>query len=191
MVSAMAKKNSKHPADEYTFLAIRVERYNASAEASLNLDLKMSRPLFARDDHLVYTFASTLKISGVSTYPESRAGERYEVTVRGEAIHAGDFNLTLRDVQKRDAHGVPVYRTYRGERLPIYQPPPGIAFIERRRGEAIWDLGVFVAPRLVSDMLVLLAQPHRPLFLSLHEKKLGRQRWIESIGLQTTDPAEE
>lgn len=190
MVLAMPKKQPKGPKDEHTFLAIRVERYEASTEASLNLNLKTNLPLFARDEDPVYTFVTTLKINGVSTYPEGRAGERYEVTVRGEAIHAGDFSLTLRDVQKRGEYGAPVYRSHRGEPLPIYQPPPGIALIERRRGAAIWDLWVPVAPRLVSDMLVLLAQT-RPLFLFLHERKTGRQRWIESIGLQTTDPAEE
>jgi hypothetical protein len=190
MVLAMPKKKPKRSDDEHTFLAIRVERYEVSTDASLNLDLKTSHPLFARDDDPVYTFVTSLEISGVSTYPESRAGERYEVRVRGEATHAGDFSLTLRDVQKRDEHGAPVYRSYHGEPLPVYQPPSGIALIERRRGTAIWDLWVAVAPRLVSDMLVLLAQS-RPLFLSLHERKTGRQRWIESIGLQTTDPAEE
>ena len=43
---------------------------------------------------------------------------------------------------------------------------------------------------MISDMLILLGQKRR-LYLSIHERKAKRARWVYGIALQTTDPAEE
>lgn len=40
-------------------------------------------------------------------------------------------------------------------------------------------------------MLVMLSQSSRPLFLASHERKTGRERWVESLALRTADPAAE
>jgi hypothetical protein len=54
----------------------------------------------------------------------------------------------------------------------------------------IWTAWINVLPRLVSDMLAIL-NTSRPTWISLHETKYGRVRWIRDISIQTTDPAEE
>jgi hypothetical protein len=187
---ARRKRRRKKSEDEHTFLRIEVKKYEVRVETSLNLNLRGVRPLFARDDDLVYTFFSSLEITGVSTYPEERAGHCYEITVYGHETHSGDFALTLRDVQARDEHSAPLYRSYRGEEIPVYNCPPGIATIDRQHGATTWQAWVFVARRLASDMLVLLGQ-RRPLYLAIHERKTERQRWIVSLTLQATDPAED
>lgn len=187
---AKKKRARKKVDDEYTSLSIKIEKHEVKSEASLNIDLKMDRPIFSRDDDPVYEFVTSLEISGVSTYPKKRAGDQYEITIRGQEPHTGNLKLTLHDVQARDDDRCLMYRTYRGERYPVYDAPPGIATISRRHGTRIWDAWVYFVPRLVSDMLVLLSQS-KPLFLAIQERKVGRKRWVESLTLQTTDPAEE
>jgi hypothetical protein len=49
---------------------------------------------------------------------------------------------------------------------------------------------VFIEPRLVTDMLMILTSG-RKTFLLLYEKKANRERWLTGISLQTTDPAVE
>lgn len=183
------RRKHKKPAEEHTHLAIQVESHEVSTDASININLTMDRPLFYQDDDLVYEFVITLKIFGKSTYPPNRAGDIYEVTVRGDES-SRVLALTLRDMQARDDHGVPLYRSYRGEQIPIYNRPPGFASMKRQRGTRIWDIWIRVAPRFVSDMLLLATCDHQ-LYLSLHERKAGRDRWVEGISLQTTDPADE
>jgi hypothetical protein len=39
-------------------------------------------------------------------------------------------------------------------------------------------------------MLILLTNV-KPLYLEIHERKIGRTHWINGVRLQTTDPNEE
>lgn len=74
--------------------------------------------------------------------------------------------------------------------MPVYDVPKGIGHIEQQRGTKIWTGWTWVSPRSVADMLILL--PHvKPLFIQIHELKIARLRWIISMSLQTSDPAEE
>jgi len=72
----------------------------------------------------------------------------------------------------------------------VFKDPNGFALLEKIRGEATWTTWLNLAPRLVTDMLVLLGQ-QRPIYLAIQERKIKRTRWVQSITLQTTDPAEE
>ena len=93
-------------------------------------------------------------------------------------------------MQLVDEYRAPRYREYRGKRVPIYAPPKGIATLDKIHGEPRWHSAIFVSPRFITDLLILLGHT-RNLFVAIHERKLERQRWIQSVGLQTTDPAEE
>ena len=187
----MAKRRGRQKTiEEYTLLGIEVAGYKARSESSLNYNLRGSHPRYARDEDLIYKFVTTLEITGVSTYPSERAGDTYELTLRGHESHPGEFSETLRDYQVRDEYGVPVYRKYRGDQIPVYDGPPGLATLNKRRGERIWDVWLPMAPRLVSDILSLLVHV-RPLYASIHERKMGRDRWIQSLTVQTTNPADE
>lgn len=124
------------------------------------------------------------------TDPAERQGETFELTIRGDDSPGTRVNLKLRDMQQRDEHRVPKYREYRGQSLPVYRPVPGIATLSRAGKESPWTAWINLAPHLVSDMLVMLGTGMR-LYLSIYERKQGRERWIRSLSLQTTDPSTE
>jgi hypothetical protein len=102
----------------------------------------------------------------------------------------GRATMRVKDFHSRDKNGSRLYRTYRGESVPVLDLPAGVTTIQRRRDDHVWNAGVFVEPRLVTDMLLILASG-RSTFLSLYEKKADRERWITSVSLQTADPAVE
>jgi hypothetical protein len=186
----MARGRKERPAEEHTFLAVLVDEYEAKVDSSLNYHLRDPRSGLFREEEPPYEFVTSLHFNGVATYPEDRVGEEYRVTVRGEELRQGDFSLTLKDMQARDEYGAPKYRSYRGREIPVFEPPPGLATLEKPTKNRPGSAWFWVAPRVVSDYLSLLALPG-PFYLSLHEHKVQRKRWVLSLGLQTTDPAEE
>ena len=137
----------------------------------------------------VFDFHTHIEVVGVCTYPEERQGASYQVTVYGEERN-GEFEKRLSDYVARDAEGNIKRRKSRGIEAPIYVPPNGIGLLDKRRGENLWNGVVWVAARTTSDMLTLLTRVER-LYISIHEKRVGRQRWILRLTLQTSDPAEE
>jgi hypothetical protein len=96
----------------------------------------------------------------------------------------------LKDIQVKGKYGTPKYREYRGGSIPVYREPPGLGLIDKVRGEPRWTAWANVAPRLVSDMLVLVSS-QRDFYLAIDERKVGRSRWVDGVGLQTSDPAED
>jgi len=188
---ARRKKLPKKPEDEYTHLAIRVESYEAQADASINYNVYRpyhSLDLDERDP--VYRFITYLTITGTSIYPETRAGDVYELKIYGDDAPSRYLNVTLDDAHVRDEHGVRQYRTYRGGSVPVYKAPRGFGLLQKDRGEKRWRAWVNALPRFVGDMLALL-RADRELYIALQERRQGRDRWINSVSLQTTNPAEE
>jgi len=185
------KKRQRKPKEEHTHLAIRVEQYEAHVEASVNHNVYA--PQYAwdlDDDDALYQFTTQLTIKGISTYPEERADDEYELTIYGNDTRSRRLDATLKDAHARDEHGLPRYREYRGRQIPIYNPPSGLGLLDKVRGEPRWAAWLFVAPRFVSDALVLLGHGKK-MFLAIHESKNKRTRWVQSLTLQTADPAEE
>jgi len=182
----MSRKRNE---DEYTALSIKVESYEVAVGVSVNLNLQTPVPIRYSDDDPVFTPDLKLEFVGTSTYPEQRAGDRYEIVVYGE--RAEKEQLKLKDIHVRDKHELPVYRTYRGQEIPVFKPPPGIAVLDKRPGIREWSLWVFVVASVARDMLTLLTASRRPLYLSILERKIDRQRWVQSLKLRTTDPAYE
>ena len=185
------KKRQKTPAEEHTFLAIRVERYEASIDAAINYSVRAPEHAWnLDDDQPVYKYTTRLTLVGVATYPPQRGGDTYEFTIYGDDVGSRDLRATLKDVRERDEYGSPKYRSYRGRQVPIYVPPKGIGLIDKIRGERGWTATLFVLPSFASQLLVLLGSG-RPMFLAVHETKSERIRRIQNLSLQTTDPAEE
>lgn len=183
-------KRQKLANEEHTFLAIRVESYAASVDAAVNYNVRAPELAWNSDeDDPLYTFTTQLNIVGVATYPKQCEGDTYEFTIYGDNLGSRDIRATLKDVQARD-EGSPKYRTYRGRQVPIYTPPKGMGLINKVRGEPRWTAWLRVWPCFASDALVLLCSA-RTLFLAVHERKSERNRWIQNLSLQTTDPAEE
>jgi len=184
----VAKRNSRE--EKHTFLILKVDDFEVSSEASINLSFCHAPSPFTRSDDLAFEFATTLTIHATCIRPSRREDERHRFTVSGSEIHAGDHSLTLEDFQARDENGVFQYRSYRGEQIPVYVAPQGIGRLQRERGTKNWEGWFWFHPRLVSDMLNLLIHI-KPLYLTLHERKVGRNQWVQSLSLQTTKPDEE
>lgn len=79
---------------------------------------------------------------------------------------------------------------YRGREVPIYRPPHGLGVIDKARGEPEWRTSLFVKPGFVDRWLALLGSS-RELFISLHECRTGRKRWVRGIELITSNPEED
>jgi hypothetical protein len=185
------KFSEKKAQPEHSFLAIRVDGYDVQISASINHQVENPKYAFSdlRADEPVYKHITYLKICGHATYPEKRAGEHFEFTVHGDDSPCKNLRATLKDVQVRDEFNSAEYRAYRGRQIPVVHPIPSLAFIDKNRAQkrTVW---LNVEPRLVSDMLTLLGST-RQIYVSVHEVKEGRTRWVRQFELQTTDPAEE
>ena len=131
------------PADVYTLLSINVDSFNVRSSASQNIDLLTRDTGLSREDDLALEFETRLEILGTCTYPEERATDRYEISIIGAEIHAGDFSKTLRDFQVKDEYYAPVYRKYRGREIPVYEAPSGIGFLNKVRGENCWGVASY------------------------------------------------
>ena len=138
----------------------------------------------------LYEFETHVEIEAICTYPDERAGDAYELTMYSEDDPESEIYWKLGDVQVVDEHRVPQYRKYRGKQIPVYAPPRGMGTLDKVRGERRWRAAIWVRPRFTNDVLVLLGHG-KQLYLSIHERKLERQRWVQGITVQTTDPAEE
>ena len=185
------KSREKKREEVHTLLGIRVDSYEARLDASVNYNVHAPQYAFRLDDDdPLFPCATHLTIVGTSIYPDERANARYEVTIYDDDAPSRGVYAKLKDAQVRGEYGEMKYREYRGRLIPIYKPPSGLGVLDKVRGEQRWTAWVNLAPRLVSDMLILLGH-ERQLYLGIHERKAGRSRWIHSLSLQTTDPAEE
>lgn len=185
------RKRREKPDEERSHIIIRLEHYEASIEARINHHAYA--PQYAwdlDDDDPVYEFADRTVITGISTYPPERKDDHYELTIYGTESPSHRLNAKLKDIHARDKYGSPKYREYRGKQIPIYQPPNGLGLVDKVRGERRWTAWLFVTPRFINDLLVLLGH-QRNLFLTLHERKVDRSRWVQGMTLQTSDPTEE
>lgn len=180
----------KKPEAEYTNLAITIDSYDARAQAGINLNLLGSSRYVIDDEEPVYSFDTVLELSGTCTYPDDRAGDRYEITLVGDTTPPRSLRIKIKDLRERDKDGLPRYRKYKDGHHPVYGEPPALAFLEKVRGENRWSVWVWVAHQMVTDSLLLLSSG-KPVYVSLQEKKENRQRQIRNLGVQTTDPAEE
>ena len=79
----------------------------------------------------MFEHVTRLVLTGSATYPSERAGERFELTIRGDDGPSTRVGLKLREMQLRDENRVRRYREYRGQSYPIYRPVPGISAIAR------------------------------------------------------------
>lgn len=183
-----AKRVQRKAGPEHTFSSFQVKNFDASARASINHQVANPKysfePLLPED--LVFSHTTSLTVRGEATYPPERAGVSYELTINGEDGRYKRVNLTLGDIQSQNKHGSPTYRQYRGRTIPVVDPVPGIALLDRNK-QGTWTAWINVLPRLVSDMLVIL-NTNRSTWVSLHETKAGRTRWIRDISIQTTNP---
>jgi len=181
--------SSKSKGGEYTLLAIRVDTHNTRSAASISLTARHPQSAFERrDDDPVYECETEISLSGVVTYPDERAGQNFSITLHGDDSPSSETHATLKDIAVLDQYGSPTYREYRGRHIPVYKLPSGLGLIEKVRGEPAWTAWAKLPRRALTDMAAILA-PGRQLYLEVQERKSDRVRWVNSIAIQTFDPA--
>jgi hypothetical protein len=181
-------RNRSHEA--HTFLAIRMDGFDVAVGTSVNIHLRGSIHYYLSDESPVFTPEFRIDLVGTCAYPESRAGDKYELTIYGERSEAEQ--VKVKDIRARDQNELPIYRTYRGRQVPVYKTPPGFASLERIRATRDWRASIWVVPRTARDMLLVLNESRlRPIYVGIHERKVDRMHWIQSLHVQTRDPAEE
>lgn len=192
MVDREKRSNAKRTTrGEHAQIAIRVDHHDVFVSAGLNLDLVAPEYALNLDERdLALECVSRLVIRGTGIDPKSRVGHQFEFSISGDDAPSKGVALTLKDKQLRDEYGVPKYRAYREREIPMYRDSDGIALLSKTRGQNLWAAWINVAPVVVSDMMVLL-QTDRQMFISMHEFKEGRNRWIRRIEVQTSDPLTE
>ena len=184
-----AKRRRKATKQEYLYLCLRVESYEASVDAGINHVADAPHLAWDLDDRdSVYQFTSLIRVTAKLTYPEERPNDTYELTFYSNDAPSRRLGLTLRDVQNLDKHGAPQYRTYRGKLVPVYSPPKGLGLLDKVRGEPRWTGWIAVTGHFANDLLTLLAHK-RQLYIGIQERADGRTRWARSISIQTDDPA--
>lgn len=172
---------------EYDFLGIALSGFDILVEGSINHEVRI--PRYYREDARVYNYSTQLQLTGTSIFPDEHINESYFIVVHGSEDVSTKFDTVLSDYHVPDESQSPVYRKVRGELKPVYDPPSGIGLLERERGTKDWSGWCWLPASIVSDMVVLLNQ-RKPLYISIHEMKQGRARWIVGLTLQTIDPAE-
>jgi hypothetical protein len=185
------RKSRARPVDEFTQFVVSVDRYDVRVRSGINR--YAHAPQYAwrdTEEEPLYEFETDLEIKGTCTFPESVAGDGCELTIYGENSPESNIYWKLKDVQVVDDHYARKYREYRGKSIPVYAPPKGMGTLHKARGEAHWRCTIWAQPRFTTDLLILLGRD-RPLFLAITERKIDRDRWIQRVTLQTTDPAEE
>lgn len=147
---------------EFRSLAIRIEGYQARAEAGININLLGSLPWVSEPaEEPVSTFRTMVELEGRCISPEDRAGDRYQITLAGATAESPHLRLRVMHLHQRDARGSSRYRKHRDQQIPVYDEPNPLARLSKVRGEPRWTAWVEVAPQMVSDSLLLLSNGKR------------------------------
>ncbi len=178
----------KGTTDEYSFIIVKVENIEISLNSGMNFE---TRGFFVTGENdRIYSFGSNIEITGECIYPEDRMGQKFIVTLAGSSKPSDHLELKLKDLMQLDRNGAPVYKKYKDRIRPVYKEPIGLALVDKVRGENKWLVYLQVDRQMISDSLVL-ASYNRQLYLSVHEKKSNRQRWVRNFSLGTTNPLDE
>ncbi len=181
-------RKKKKTIEQYEILSITLTDFDTIIDGSINYEVRDFRNQSC--DSKIYSSGTQLELAGICSFPDEREGELYKFTVYGSETREGMFDAILSDYHVRDDNGQLKYRKVRGVERAVYEPPKGIGVIEHQRITKIWIGWCWLPPHIVSDMLTLLVHI-KPVYISLHELKIGRKRWIVGLSLQTSDPAEE
>lgn len=183
----MAHKKKK-VVESYSFLNITVHRFEISIDAAVNYEVRDTNHL--HDGLKVFRFDSTLELYGTDTAQEKQAADNYRITMHGKQIDDAGLNLKLNDRRMLDEKGMPVYRNRRGCQVPVYDIPDGIGLLEKERGKNIWNGWIWIPQESITQMITLLSSQKQS-YLSVHEHRINRKRWINGISIQTSNPLEE
>lgn len=174
---------------EYIHLGIRVDEYQVAVGKSINIRL-LGGHADPEKDEPVFTSDIKLEIIGTCICPKARANEKYEITIYEKDTERTEPKVD--DICARNEHDVPIYRKRRGREIPVYNLPAGFCVLKWNRDIGARQACIWVSPQLATDFLAVLAlSSSRPIYVAVDERMHDRQRWIDSLRVQTNNPAEE
>jgi hypothetical protein len=175
---------------EYVHLRIRVDQYQVAVGKCININLLGEHESYLDNDDPVFTSDVRFEITGMCVYPESRANEKYEITIYEEDV--GGTEPKVKDIHVRSKDGVPLYHKRRGREIPVYNLPAGFCLLRKNRYIGALQACIWVAPQLASETLAVLSLSNvRSIYIAMDERAHERKRWIDSLHVQTSNPAEE
>lgn len=183
----MPRKARRQHQDTFDFLYLWLTGYDVQVELGINHRLRMN-PLWSDLNTRVMEARSELEVRGKCFYPEERKGEKFVFTLIATPCPPG-FADTVEDIQQRDAHGAPRYRTYRGYPVPVFECPKGVARLRRERRADAWSAWMQVPEGYISDCLSALST-RAARYIYIHEHIVEKERWINSFSIQSSDPDE-
>ena len=173
---------------DYSIYSIKVRQHNISVDASINYEVRTK--LHLHPDLQVYRFNTQLELEGHVTTEDEKQGDAYSFSIYGHEPLQKSFDSKLKDCQERTEDGSLKFIKKRGTQTPVYDVPKGIGHIEKVRGDNHWIGALWVSSESILHMMTLLSLK-QDLYMSIHEEKEGRVRFIIGFTLLTSDPDKE
>lgn len=175
----------------YSLIALQLVSYELDISAGINYEVRdrRDRTPFSR----VYNFDSRVRLYCTCIDPDGsgKVGDEYSFAVLTGDSRAESLSRILKDYKAVDDSGTPVSRRVRGRDEPVYNEPKGVGFIENyNRHTDARPAYLWLPPETISDMLAVLTTMDK-LFVTVHQYKFERKRWIVGFTLQTTNPLDE
>ena len=184
----MAPTKRKRPREVVSHIVVCVQSFQVRSDVGLNYELiDLDR---CHNETPIYHFSTELEVIGECLEPRDRKGHEFKITVVGQEGDHWFIQRKLGDYQRYDKDGREVFKKRRGIERPVYDLPEGVCVLNKVRGEPRWDTYLWAPASFVTHWLTLLTTTS-PLYLALHEIKKNRQRWINSLSLDTAEPLEE
>lgn len=178
-------------ASTYQDVVIRITDSQVMVEASINYNLKMSRPLFYNPEDLVYQSYPTVILTGECFYPKKLNGNTFTITLYGKEIHKGNLAAILDDFHKRGEYNTRVYKKYHGIEYPVMEEgPKGIGTYHKVRGEPCWESHMWLGREFVSDVLATL-NLKQEMFIYLSKTTEKRTHWIHDFSVTSKNPLDD
>jgi hypothetical protein len=183
------KKSSRKKLEEWNSFGLRALDYNINFEWGFNSTIFDKR--FRSDDSPVYESHQYLNLSCVVLWPEEQSGDVYYLRL-SEPLKdwffgpPTDFGVKLGEFPARAKKGNRKYRKFKGEDIPLYDPPYQIGMIEKNRGQ--FYASASVETEILSRM-INLALSGKTIYVHLREilkpkpSGRGKNRWITGVSL--------
>lgn len=185
----MAKKVEK--SGQYCLITLQLLSFDLDISGGINYEVRDTRNRSSYSK--VYSFNSRVNLHCKCLDPDGSGsvGDEYNFSVTASDTRAEFLSRTLKDYKALDDSGSPVSRRVRGREEPVYNVPHGVGFIENyNRHINARPAYLWLPPETISDMLTVLSVTDQ-LFVTVHQYKFERKRWIVEFTLQTKNPLDE
>lgn len=179
----MVSRSSKSQ-EEFRSLFVEVERFDSAVMAHVNTEVW--QPRSHTPETPIFDFGSEASITGHIYYPPEVEGWRYDLHVYGDSLR-DQASEVLGDTPLRNTDGEPRLVRRGGLKVPAFDSNHSLGFVNKIRGEEGYAATVWVPRSVAADMLGEL-RSDRPSFLSIHERKVDRSRFVVGVTISSSRP---